>query len=172
MPEEFEKVSQAERLHRRNRELTILNEIAQAMNREVNLGQALQTALAQVAELLGLHTGWVWLLGDKTGESYLAASQDLPPGLVDNPGLMEGSCYCLKTFQDGDLAGAANINVVTCSRLNQLVDGTDGLRYHASIPLYATSDKRLGVLNVASSDWRELSDDDLVILHMDRLVTC
>ena len=157
--------TKAERLHRRNRELTILNAIAQALNREINLGKALHTALAQVAELLGLHTGWVWLLSDKTGESYLAASQSLPPGLVDNPHLMEGTCYCLKTYKEGDLAGAANVNVVTCSRLNQLVDGTDGLRYHASIPLYATSDKRLGVLNVASSDWRELSDDDLIILH-------
>ena len=157
--------SQAEQLHRRNRELTILNGIAQALNREVNLGQALHTALAQVAELLGLHTGWVWLMSDMTEESYLAASQNLPSGLVDNPGLMEGSCYCLRTYTEGDLAGAANVNVVACSRLNELVDGTDGLRYHASIPLYATSDKRLGVLNVASSDWRELSDDDLVILR-------
>jgi two-component system NarL family sensor kinase len=44
------------------------------------------------------------------------------------------------------------------------VDGTDGLRYHASIPLYA-HDKKLGVLNVASPDWRELSPDDLDLLH-------
>ena len=116
-------------------------------------------------ELLGLHTGWVWLMSDMTEESYLAASQNLPSGLVDNPHLMEGTCYCLQTYKEGDLAGAANVNVVACSRLNELVDGTDGLRYHASIPLYATSDKRLGVLNVASSDWRELSDDDLIILR-------
>ena len=155
----------AEQLHRRNRELSILNAIAQALNREVNLGQALHTTLAQVAELLGLNTGWVWLLSDKAADSYLAASQNLPSGLVDNPHLMEGSCYCLRTYEEGDLDGAANVNVVTCSRLNQLVDGTDGLRYHASIPLYATGDKRLGVLNVASSDWRELSDDDLIILR-------
>ena len=45
-----------------------------------------------------------------------------------------------------------------------LVDGTDGLRYHASIPLYA-NEKKLGVLNVASPDWRELSADDLRLLQ-------
>jgi two-component system NarL family sensor kinase len=45
-----------------------------------------------------------------------------------------------------------------------LVDGTDGLRYHASIPLYA-HDKKLGVLNVASADWRELAPDDLRLLY-------
>jgi two-component system NarL family sensor kinase len=60
--------------------------------------------------------------------------------------------------------GAANVNVVTCSRLKSLVDGTDGLRYHASIPLYAGEEK-LGVLNVASPDWRELSPGDLRLLH-------
>jgi two-component system NarL family sensor kinase len=77
---------------------------------------------------------------------------------------MEGSCYCLDTYRAGDLEGAANVNVVTCSRLDGLVDGTDGLRYHASIPLYAHG-KKLGVLNVASADWRELAPDDLRLLY-------
>ncbi len=151
-------------LKRRNRALSILNTIAEALNREVDLSQALQTALAQVAELLGLRTGWVWLLRDETGESYLAAFQNLPPALADAPHRMEGRCYCLDTFRAGDLNGAANVNVVTCSRLKWLVDGTEGLRYHASIPLYAHG-KQLGVMNVASPDWRELSPDDLRLLY-------
>ena len=78
---------------------------------------------------------------------------------------MEGVCYCLETYAEGDLDGAANVNVVTCSRLAGLVDGTGGLRYHASIPLYAPEEKKLGVLNVASTNWRELSDDDLRLLY-------
>jgi two-component system NarL family sensor kinase len=78
---------------------------------------------------------------------------------------MEGWCYCLETFRDGDMAGAANVNVITCSRLKNLVDGTDGLRFHASVPLYAHG-KRLGVLNVASADWCGLSDDDLRLLYI------
>jgi two-component system NarL family sensor kinase len=78
---------------------------------------------------------------------------------------MEGSCYCLRTFQNGDLEGAANVNVIGCSRLNDLVDGTGGLRYHASIPLYAQDDRKLGVLNLASPDWRELTLDELQLLH-------
>ena len=151
-------------LERRNRELSILNSIAQALNREVNLTSALQTALGQVADLLDLKTGWIWLLEEQTGASYLAASQNLPPALADNPYRMEGDCYCLDTFRSGDLNGAANVNVVKCSRLSGLVDGTDGLRYHSSIPLYA-HDKRLGVLNVASTDWRELAPGDLQLLY-------
>lgn len=156
--------SSAAKLRRRNRELSILNSIAQALNRSVDLDQALQTALAQVAELLDLQTGWVWLLREASGQSYLAAAQNLPPALANNPHKMEGSCYCLRTFREGDLEGAANVNVVECSRLYGLVDGTDGLRYHASIPLYAHG-KKLGVLNVASTDWRRLSREDLRLLY-------
>lgn len=156
--------SNSDPLFRRNRELSILNNIAEALNRSVDLNQALQAALAKAAELLDLHTGWIWLLEEESGDSYLAAAQNLPPVLENTPQLMEGGCYCLDTYRAGDLAGAANINVVTCSRLSKLVDGTAGLRYHASVPLYAHG-KQLGVLNVASGDWRELTSDDLRLLY-------
>jgi two-component system NarL family sensor kinase len=156
--------TEAAQLQRRNRELTILNSIAQALNSSIDLQEALHAALAQVAELFDLQTGWVWLLGDESSGPYLAAAQKLPPGLIQNPELMEGTCYCLDTYLAGDLDGAANVNVITCSRLKKLVGGASGLRYHASIPLYAHG-KQLGVFNVASPDWRELSAEDLRILY-------
>ncbi len=158
LPSETEQV-------RRNRELAILNAITEALHREVDLSRALHTVLAQVAACFDLHTGWIWLLSATTGEPYLAAVQHLPPVLCDQPSLMEGDCYCLRTYREGDLAGAANVNVVLCSRLQSLLDGTDGLRYHASIPLYASSNTRLGVLNVASRCWRELSPEELRLLY-------
>ena len=154
----------AEKLKRRNRELSILNQIAQGLNQSLDLNQAVQTTLAQVADLLNLQTGWVWLFQDDGETSYLAAMLNLPPALAQNPAWMEGDCYCLRTFREGDLEGAANVNVVECSRLHGLLDGTDGLTYHASIPLYAHG-KKLGVLNVASQDWRGLSDADLKLLY-------
>ena len=157
--------AESDALEQRNRELSILNSIAQALNGSVDLPQAPNTALGQVAALLGLHTGWIWLLDEESGESYLGAAQNLPPALTRTPRRMSGRCYCLDTFRNGDLAGAANVNVVTCSRLDGLVDGTDGLRYHASIPLYAfQKQKKLGVLNVASKDWKQLAPDDLQLL--------
>jgi two-component system NarL family sensor kinase len=154
----------APRLEYRNRELAILNAFARELNAQVDLRRALDAALAQVADLLDLQTGWVWLLHEENGEPYLAAAQNLPPALAESPWRMEGSCYCLDTFRAGDLAGAANVNVVTCSRLKYLIEGTGGLRYHASIPLYAHG-RQLGVLNVASTDWRELSAGDLQLLY-------
>jgi two-component system NarL family sensor kinase len=128
------------------------------------LDETLRVTLAHVAELLDLHTGWIWLLNDNSDTAYLAAAQHLPPALTKKRKRMEGSCYCLDTFRSGDLDGAANVNIITCSRLKWLEQGTDGLRYHASIPLYAHS-KELGVLNVASQDWREVSCEDLRLLY-------
>jgi two-component system NarL family sensor kinase len=164
MTEQAKHGGRTSELRRRNRELSILNIIASALNGSVDLSEALRVTLGQVAELLDLGTGWVWLLDETSGEARLAASQNLPPALARNPRRMTGWCYCLDTFRTGDLSGAANVNVVTCTRLKGLVDGTNGLRYHASIPLYAHG-KKLGVMNLASPDWRELSPDDLRLLH-------
>ena len=164
MSETKNTTTDVDRLQERNRELSILNTIAKALNQSVDLDQALSATLSEVAELLDLETGWIWLLHEASDESYLAASQNLPPALADNPHLMEGRCYCLDTFRNGDMKGAANVNVVTCSRLQNLVEGTDGLRYHASIPLYAQK-KKMGVLNVASRTWRKLSSEDLQLLN-------
>ena len=153
-------------LERRNHELSVLNAIARELNRSVDLSEALEFTLSQVAELLGLRTGWIWLVDESSSEPYLAAVQNLPPALVNDPRRMDGAgyCYCLDTYKKGDLEGAANVNVLTCSRLKGLVDGTDGLRYHASIPLYA-GDEKLGVMNVASPDWQSLSPEDLQLLY-------
>ena len=62
-------------LRQRNRELSILNTITEALNRSLDLDEALQTTLAQVTDLLGMQTGWVWLIHEESGDSYLAASQ-------------------------------------------------------------------------------------------------
>jgi two-component system NarL family sensor kinase len=153
-------------LRRRSHELSLLNDVARALNAPVDLPTLLARALEKVAELLGLSTGWV-LLFDESGEPYLAAEQNLPPGLSEDPMLMAGWCWCLDSFRDGELDGAANIGVMACSRLRKLglaKGGTAGLRYHASVPLQVQSE-RLGMLNVAGPEWRELDDDELSLLH-------
>jgi two-component system NarL family sensor kinase len=153
----------AEKLRQRNRELSILNTIAEALNREVDLTQALNAALAKIAELFDVQTGWVWLRD--ADETYLAAAHRMPPALTENPARMAGEayCYCLEKYELGEMAAPANISVIACTRLSGLNDGTDGLRYHASVPLYL-HDRRVGVLNVVSRDWRELSADELRLL--------
>lgn len=156
--------SSSEPLLQRNRELSILNAIAEGLNRALDLDQALGNTLELVADLLGLRTAWLWLLDEAGEEFYLAAARHLPPALADHPERMEGTCLCLDTFLDGDLTGAANVNVLACSRLKPLIGGTEGLRYHASVPIY-THTKPLGVLNVASTNWRGLEPDELQLLY-------
>ncbi|MEM7034658.1 MAG: GAF domain-containing sensor histidine kinase [Chloroflexota bacterium] len=153
-----------EKLRVRNQELSILNTIAEALNREIDLSQALKTALTQVTQLLNLQTGWIFLRNQDTDAWYLAASLNLPPALESAPERMRGRCYCLDAYQDGDLDGAANVNVITCTRLSNLDTGTKGLRYHASIPLYAQG-KELGVFNVVSADWQKMSPERLQLLY-------
>lgn len=159
------RLSTGEKLEQRNRELGILKAIAEELNRAVDVKSALENSLGLVAELLGLKTGWVWLLDEANNEPYLAASRMLPPFLTDRPSRMRGkNCECLRTFLAGDMTGAANVNVLECSRLYGEIDGADGLHYHASIPIYA-HDRPLGIMNVASTDWRGLDPDDLQLLY-------
>src|SRR6266404_5438320 len=159
---------EAASLLRTNRELAVLYAIAGHLNRKVDVHEALQEVLAQVTKLLGLQTGWVWLLNQQD-KPYLAAAQSLPPYLANHPKRMTGDCLCLDTFLQGDLEGAANINVLRCSRLKNAERDKDpsslGLRFHASIPIYA-GNTPIGVLNVASEDWRELAEEELQLLHI------
>src|SRR2546423_3488282 len=159
---------ESDTLLRENRDLAVLYAIAGHLNRKIDVHEALQEVLAQVTKLLGLQTGWVWLL-DEQDRPYLAAAQSLPPYLADHPQRMTGSCLCLDTFLQGDLEGAANINVLRCSRLKNAERENDpsslGLRFHSSVPIYA-GDMPIGVLNVASEDWRELAAEELQLLHI------
>ena len=148
-------------------ELATLTALAQALSGPASLAESLEAALATVADVLGLETGWVWLL-DESNEPRLAAARALPPALRDHPDAMHGDCFCLKRFRAGDLRGASNVNVVWCSRLEMLINDDRGdevgrLQCHASVPL-AVGDRRLGMLNVASRDWRVLSDAELSLL--------
>ncbi len=150
-------------LEKRNEELAILNTLAQRLNREVDLSQTLLTTLQQTVKLLHLETGWIWLL-DQHEQAYLAASYNLPPAMTEHAEVMEGTCYCLDNFQEDSLAHAANINEIRCSRLKKLKEGTYGLKYHASVPLLSR-EKKLGLMNVVSTNWQKLPADTLQLLY-------
>ncbi len=150
-----------------SRELRILKTIAEALNGASNVDQALQTTLEQVAALLGLDAGWIWLTDPATGRFYSAVAQRLPPFLREPVRMSGNTCWCLGAFRAGDLR-AGNIDVMECSRLRAAVAGTDredthGLRYHASIPLYF-GDRPLGIMNVAAPAWRKLTSRELDLL--------
>jgi len=150
-----------------NRDLIVLNAIAAQLNGAADVQAALEETLALVTELLGLRTGWVWLLDPDTDQFYNAASHNLPPYLR-KPIRMAGSwCVCTESFRSGKLA-PKNIDVIECSRLAPAVRSqsarlTGGLRYHASIPLYSGK-KPLGIMNLTGPAWRKLKADELRLL--------
>src|SRR5881409_3437875 len=113
-----------------------------------------------MADLLGVETGWVWLRDPASDRFYSAAVQGLPPYLQEPVRMTGRSCWCLELFRSGRLT-ARNIDVVECSRLAPGVKSgrpelTQGLRCHASVPIYA-GDRPLGVMNLATHGWRRLS---------------
>jgi two-component system NarL family sensor kinase len=149
------------------RELRILNAIAEALNSSADVQQALERTLGLVADLLGLRTGWIWLLDVESRQFYNAAARNLPPYLQAPVRMTGRPCWCIEEFNDGALT-PKNIDVLECSRLQpavlqQATDLTHGLAYHASIPLYF-QDKPLGILNVTGPSWRRLTDEELRLL--------
>jgi len=149
------------------RELRILAAIAEALNSSPDVQQALERTLGLVAGLLGLRTGWIWLVDGETGRFYNAAARNLPPYLQAPVRMTGHRCWCIEEFNSRKLT-PRNIDVLECSRLRpavlrQATDLTRGLAYHASIPLYF-QDKPLGILNVTGPSWRRLTDEELHLL--------
>ena len=128
--------------------------------------RALRASLARVADLLGLHTGWIWLIDPQTGRFYSATAQDLPPFLADPVRMTGKTCWCIDAFRSGELT-AENIDVIECSRLRAALGAdrpaTRGLRYHASVPLYF-GERQIGIMNVATPAWRKLTRRELDLL--------
>jgi two-component system, NarL family, sensor kinase len=150
------------------RELGILNAVSEALNSSPDVRQALERSLSLVAEMLGLRTGWVWLVDQETGRFYDAAERELPPYLQERVRMAgRRRCWCIDDFKDGELT-PTNIDVIECSRLQPAFRGKSaalaaGLRYHASIPLYF-QDKPLGIMNVTGPEWRKLTAEELRLL--------
>jgi len=137
-----------------------LYKIAESLNTSMTQQEVAEKALEKALELPAVKAGWVVL---REGESgfRIAATRDLPPALLA-PGALEGSCFCREKLLSGELDGATN--VLECERLQKAPGDTQGLKYHASIPLW-THETTLGLLNLAGVESGLFSDADLKTLH-------
>jgi two-component system NarL family sensor kinase len=150
------------------RELEIVGAIAEALNGSPSVQAALERTLELVTDLLGLQTGWVWLVDPETGHMYSAAARNLPPYL-EEPGRMGGEswCWCIGQFRDGTLT-PRNVDVMECTRLRPAVRAqqtslTRGLAHHASVPL-SFQGKPLGIMNITAPAMRRLTKAELRLL--------
>lgn len=146
------------------RQVEALRRVSGAIAESADLPSLMATALEEVCDLLGLHSGWVYLLDEETGEPALLTSQRLPPVSISEPERWSGFCWCIQSLVEQNPAGAANVGVLRCSRLYEVSrENPEQLTHHASIPLYAAG-RRMGIMNVARSDWRTLAEDELSLL--------
>jgi serine phosphatase RsbU (regulator of sigma subunit) len=148
--------------------LETLNRIGETLNRAVDVRGVLNSALAQLVELMGLESGWIFLRDPAAqdrwwGSGYvLAAHHGLPPALdLELAGPWEGGCDCQNLCDQGKLTEA--YNEVRCSRLASASGDRRGLKVHASAPLRA-GDEILGILNVAGPDWASFRPQALALL--------
>ncbi len=149
-------------------DLAALNRISEALNREPDVEGALNSALRQLVELMGLETAWITLVKnpslDRPGieEFALGAHCNLPPGLApDRTQVWGRSCTCQDLMREGKLQSA--YTEVSCSRLANAGGDSRGLTVHASAPLIS-GDRELGILNIAARDWSAFEPRSLALL--------
>jgi len=154
--------------------LRALNKLADHLNRSADLQSALNGALEILVELMGLRTAWGFLwteagtlaqgIAGAPHDFALAACCGLPPGLEseNRRHLREPpDCYCQHLMRESRLVRAAN--VVECSRLPRASGDTQGLQFHATVPLISQG-RPLGIINVATENWEFLTATDLQLL--------
>ncbi|MGB4358869.1 MAG: EAL domain-containing protein, partial [Rhodoferax sp.] len=143
-----------------NLALSGLYHVAEGLNQAVSEREVCERALEHVVEIPGVRAGWISL---REGESgfRLGAARNLPPAL-QLPGAMEGLCECRRRLLAGELDHVTNILV--CERLGKAKEDTQGLRYHASVPLW-NGDQMLGVMNLVGADQGLFREEDLETLY-------
>lgn len=141
-----------------------LYDIASHLNKEFSLHTALRKSLEKTAEILDMETGWIWLTEPSKKSVYLAISHNLPPALSNFPERLSGWCYCIKQYLSDDIEEAINISEIACSRLKDISSGTNGLKFHATIPIIIEGEK-VGLINLLSKETRKLTEQELTILN-------
>lgn len=140
--------------------------MVRVLNGSMSLDDALGVFLEASAQVLGLESGWIWLL-DEQGQYQLAASRALPPG-VESTDWASGVCYCQRQYLAGALDEAQHVEVYRCSRLDELGSSqTEGLSFHISVGL-DTEDERFGILNLASRHRHVLNEQEMAQLGVVR----
>lgn len=143
-----------------NQVLNGLYGIAKGLNRATSEQQVTEIALERAIALPGVEAGWILLREAESG-CRLAAARNLPPAL-QTPGAMEGSCMCQRRLLAGKLD---SVVMLECERLGNTTGDTEGLRYHAVIPLWVGDRNLLGVMNLVGPQGGMFDDEELKILY-------
>jgi sigma-B regulation protein RsbU (phosphoserine phosphatase) len=149
-------------------DLKTLNRISETLNQSADVQSALNSALASLVHVMGLESGWVFLVDplavdQQWGPGFkLAAHHNLPPALsLDQTETWNKSCECQDQCKKGEFIEA--YNEIRCTRLSSAQKDRRGLALHASTPL-RTGNRILGILNVAAEDGSAFTPRALALL--------
>jgi PAS domain S-box-containing protein len=148
-------------LTRSNEVLNTLYRIAQALNRATCEADVLEMALDRALELPGVRAGWIQILDDDAS-FRLCAARNLPPALLE-PGAFAGICECKRRVLAGEHGQVGG--VIECGRLANTGGDTQGLRFHASIPLWLGDQRALGLMNLVGPDQGLFKQSELEVLY-------
>ena len=149
-------------------DLKTLNRISETLNQSADVQSALNSALESLVHLMGLESGWVFLVDPLAVERQwgpgftLAAHHNLPPALsLDQTEVWNKGCECQDRCNRGNLLEA--YNEIRCTRLASAKMDRKGLTVHASTPL-RSGNRTLGILNVAAEDGTAFTPRALALL--------
>ncbi|MEX0766374.1 MAG: GAF domain-containing sensor histidine kinase [bacterium] len=141
----------------RSRDLVTMSAIAEALNRSLDVREALGRALRELVALMRVTSGWIFLRSEN--EFRVVVADSLPHELAANQmERMQGDCRCLQMLRDGELTQA--VNIVNCLRLEKA--GWDHPR-HVTVPLRTASDI-IGAMNLVLPKRRTLRSRELSTL--------
>ena len=142
-------------LRHSNTSLAAMFRISEGLNKATTQRTVCENALERALDLPGVRAGWISVL-EEGGNFVMLASRNVPPGLMQ-PGALDGPCLCRRKLFAGELDSMTNI--LECERLQQARGDTQGLRFHASVPIWA-GERPLGVMNLVGSERGLFSEED------------
>lgn len=137
-----------------------LYRIAEGLNQVSSEREVAEIALERALELPGVEGGWVCMREGETGFQIIA-SRNLPPALT-LPGAMDGDCACRRQLVSGKLGAMSNI--IECERIARAKGDTNGLRYHATVPLWI-GERTVGLMNLVGVEQGLFDEAELKVLH-------
>ncbi|MHB0991475.1 MAG: EAL domain-containing protein [Burkholderiales bacterium] len=147
-------------LEHSSRVLHGLYNIAIGLNHAITEREVAESALERALELPGVCGGWICLRDGESGFRLIAV-RNLPPALMV-PGALDGDCACRKQLVSGKLDFVSNI--IECERIAKAQGDTNGLRYHASVPLWI-GDCTVGLMNLVGAEQGLFDEAQLKVLH-------
>jgi two-component system, NtrC family, sensor histidine kinase HydH len=147
----------------RERELTILAQVASRVHGENEVQAILDIALDEILQRMDLTTAWIFTGTDEERTLSLAASRGVSQRYMEEirtDGL--GECLCPEVFWSGHRMQARN--TTQCPRMPDIIEGLSAPVAHACIPLRFDKGTR-GVLNVAARPGQLFTEDELRFLE-------